>query len=193
MQNPVLFTAAVLAILATPGPTNTLLATAGAADGLRRAFLLIPAEALGYLTAILTLRLVLGPLVESFPVLLTALRIIVGGYLLWISWRLWARGAQQATAGQKLVTAGQVFLTTLLNPKAVIFAFGIIPFGIPRASLYLIAFQLLTAGVGTLWIAGGATLGRLAGSQGTHLLVPRLGAVVLGAFAVTLVASPLLH
>jgi threonine/homoserine/homoserine lactone efflux protein len=193
MENPLLFTLAVLAVLATPGPTNTLLATAGAADGLRRAYLLIPAEALGYFIAIQILRLVLGPLVGNSPVLVTTLRILVGVYLLWLSWRLWARGTERTAERQQVITAGQVFLTTLLNPKAVILGLGIIPFGVPRASLYLAAFQLLAAIVATLWIAGGVVLGRVANDRGAVRLVPRMGAVVLGAFALTLVASPLLR
>ncbi len=63
MQNPVLF---ALAVLGTPGPTNTLLATAG----LRRSLPLIPAEAAGYTIAVLTL----GPVVAGAPLLAGALR-----------------------------------------------------------------------------------------------------------------------
>jgi threonine/homoserine/homoserine lactone efflux protein len=196
MQNPVLFTLTVLAILATPGPTNTLLATAGATDGLRRALVLIPAEAVGYFTAILGLRLVLGPLVSeplvgNSAMVIATLRLLVAGYLLWVSWRLWIRGADPATEGGTFITTGQVFLTTLLNPKAIVFALGIIPFAVPHVSLYLIAFQLMAAAVGILWIAGGAMLGRLAKNRST--LIPRMGAAILGVFAITLVASPLLH
>jgi hypothetical protein len=61
MEDPVLFALAVLAVLGTPGPTNTLLATAGATAGLRRSLALIPAEAAGYTISILTLGLALGP------------------------------------------------------------------------------------------------------------------------------------
>jgi threonine/homoserine/homoserine lactone efflux protein len=78
MENPLLFAVTVLAILATPGPTNTLLATAGATDGFFRAFLLIPAEALGYFIAIEFLRVALGPIVGSAPMLVVALRLLVG-------------------------------------------------------------------------------------------------------------------
>jgi threonine/homoserine/homoserine lactone efflux protein len=193
MENPLLFALMVLAVLAAPGPTNTLLAISGAAEGMRRAYFLIPAEALGYFIAILTLRLVLGPLVESFPVLVTALRILAGTYLLWVSWRLWSRGRAQVTEKQRVITAGQVFLTTLMNPKSVLFALGIIPFGVPHPYLYLLSFQLLAAAIATAWIGGGAVLGRMAQNRVRFRLIPCTGAVVLGVFALTLLASPLLH
>ena len=53
MVEPFLFVLTVVTILGTPGPTNTLLATAGAAAGVRRSLLLVPAELGGYLTSIL--------------------------------------------------------------------------------------------------------------------------------------------
>ncbi|MFC7692453.1 hypothetical protein ACFQY5_25655 [Paeniroseomonas aquatica] len=78
MADPVLFTLAVLAILGTPGPTNSLLATAGATAGMRRSLPLIAAEAAGYALAILTIGLVLGPVMAGAPLLATALRVAVG-------------------------------------------------------------------------------------------------------------------
>src|SRR6478752_3236474 len=52
MTDPVAFVLSVIALLAVPGPTNTLLATAGGLGGVRRAIALIPAEVAGYLLAI---------------------------------------------------------------------------------------------------------------------------------------------
>ena len=47
MTDPLAFVLSVVALLAVPGPTNTLLATAGGLGGVRRAIPLIPAEVTG--------------------------------------------------------------------------------------------------------------------------------------------------
>lgn len=193
MHDPLLFAVTVLTLLCTPGPTNTLLATAGASVGWRRALGLIPAEGAGYLLSILTLGLVVGPMIASSPVVSTALRLAVGAFLLLTAWRLWRRGARTAIAGAALVTPRQVFVTTLLNPKAVIFAVGIFPFGASTLWLYVVAFLGMTAVVAAAWIAVGAGLARATGTGSGNAWVPRVGATVVGGFALMLVSSPLWH
>lgn len=47
-----LFIGLVVTILLTPGPTNTLLASAGIQAGVKHSLKLIPAEVIGYLIAI---------------------------------------------------------------------------------------------------------------------------------------------
>lgn len=198
MTGPVLFALAVLAILATPGPTNTLLATAGATVGLRRALPLIPAETAGYLVSISLIGLALGPAVAASPALGIALRIAVGLYLLHVAWKLW-RGAglagagAGAGAGATVVTPARVFVTTLLNPKAIVFALGVVPFEAGAWPFYLAAFAGLAAGVALGWIGVGALMGRAARASGRAGLVPRLGAAVVSAFAVMLLSAPLLR
>lgn len=192
MTDPLLFALAVLAILATPGPTNTLLATAGAASGLRRALLLIPAETTGYLIAISVIGLAFGPVVAASPLLALGLRLMVGLYLIHVAWKLW-RGAGLPVAGAALVTPARIFITTLLNPKAIVFALGVVPFGAPTWPGYLAAFAGLAAMVALGWIGFGALLERAAGAAGRPGLVPRIGAAVVSAFAVMLLTAPLLR
>ncbi len=194
MEDPVLFALAVLAVLGTPGPTNTLLATAGATAGLRRSLTLIAAEAAGYTIAILTLGLILGPVVAGAPLLAGALRAAVGVYLLLLALRLWRRGGAALATGA-VVTPRQVFVTTLLNPKAIVFALGIVPFGASAGvwPAYFLGFLLLLVTVATAWIAAGAILGGAAGRRGWGGAVPRVGAAAVGSFALLLLASPLLR
>jgi threonine/homoserine/homoserine lactone efflux protein len=192
VEDPVLFALAVLTILGTPGPTNSLLATSGAMHGIRGSLLLIPAETAGYLIAIMALGLVLGPLVTASPLLSAGLRAAVGAYLLLLALRLWRRGSL-VEEGLAPVTPWQVFLTTLLNPKAIVFALGVMPFGAPRLWPYLAGFVLLLVCVALGWIVIGAALGGLAQSRGLGRLVPRMGATAVGTFAILFLAYPLLH
>jgi threonine/homoserine/homoserine lactone efflux protein len=192
MEEPFLFVLSVLAILGTPGPTNTLLDTSGAAAGVKASLPLIPAEAAGYLIAILTLGLALGPVVAASPLLAAALRIAVGGYLMLLAVRLWRRGGATLANG-RLVTPRQVFTTTLLNPKAIVFALGVVPFGAPRLHLYLLGFVGMLIAVALCWIAAGAALGRAAAGTGRTGVVPRVGAAAVAAFALVLVSGPLVR
>lgn len=189
MENPVLFALTVLAILGTPGPTNTLLATSGAMCGLRRSLPLVPAEAAGYLISILMLGLVLAPAISDAPGVASVLRAAVGAYLILLAVRLWRRGGVSLASGA-VVTPSQVFVTTLLNPKALVFALGVVPFGAPRVWPYLASFLLVLISVALCWIAAGAVLGQAASRRGWAGIVPRIGAAAVGSFAVLLIMGP---
>ncbi len=191
MEDPLLFLTTVLAILGTPGPTNTLLATSGAAVGWRRSLLLLPAEGAGYLISILLLGLVVGPVVAASPTLATGLRLAVGAYLALLAVKLWRRGAVAVGQGAP-VRPRQVFITTLLNPKAIIFALGVVPFGRPDVWAYMAGFMGVLAVVGLGWVVAGSAMGQAArAAGGGERLVPRMGAAAICVFAVLIVASPL--
>lgn len=59
-----------------------------------------------------------------------------------------------------VISVRQVFVTTLLNPKACVFALVVSPFGSPHAPVYLHAFTAMVPVVGTTWIVAGSLLGR---------------------------------
>ena len=191
MQEPTLFVLTVLLILGTPGPTNTLLAAGGATMGFRRALSLVPAEASGYLFAILTARMVIGPAIASTPALALGLRLAVGAYLVSLAAKLWQHGGVGLT--ESPVTPRQVFLTTLLNPKALIFALGVIPFATANWWLYLLSFMALLVTMGVGWIALGASVTRATGAVGHARLVTRCSAAAIGIFAIALLAGPLVQ
>lgn len=192
MTDPLLFALAVLAILATPGPTNTLLATGAASAGFRRTLPLIPAETAGYVIAISTIGYGLGPVVAASPLLGLALRLAVGAYLIHLAYKLW-RGGRQPALVAGIVTPVRVFLTTLLNPKAIVFALGVLPLQAEQGWAYLLSFACLVAGVALGWIGFGVLLGRAVETAACEGLVPRVGAAVVGTFAVVLMSAPLMH
>ncbi|QEL22225.1 hypothetical protein FQV39_06335 [Bosea sp. F3-2] len=148
------FAFACASLLATPGPTNTLLATAGAEVGWRRARYLLAAELSGYLLAITILRLVLGPVIASLPVFALVLQGVVVVYVLHLAIALWRRGNVRLLTGQS-ITFQRVFLTTLLNPKGLIFAFTLIP----AADGVLVGLGVLSVEIATIgfgWILLGS-------------------------------------
>lgn len=189
-MDPFAFAAAVLALLATPGPTNSLLAASGAAVGLRRSLTLPLGEIAGYGLAISLLALGLGPAIAARPEIAVALKLLAS---LWVSGcavRLWRQASGGAAIGPLRVTPRQVFLTTLLNPKALIFALVIFPQRPPLAFLpWLAGFSLLALIVALGWIGLGASLARSGGAWATPRRIGRGAALALGVFALVIGGS----
>ncbi|HVY98357.1 MAG TPA: LysE family translocator [Dongiaceae bacterium] len=191
MTDPLAFALAVAILLATPGPTNTLLLTAGAGSG-RWSLPLILAEVTGYLVTILLVGYLVGGWFASQPLLAKALRIVVALYLAYLAFRLWRSGVA-AEAEQRLVRFRDVFVTTMLNPKALLFALGIIPLQAANAAVYLGAFVVMVMLAGSGWMLLGAALAHGVLPPASRRIVPRLGAVVIVGFAFYLVLGPLLQ
>jgi threonine/homoserine/homoserine lactone efflux protein len=194
MTNAISFFLACAAVLFVPGPTNTLLATSSAASGIRRSLPLPLAELGGYTTAIWTLALLVAPLVHASPIISIVLRLACGAYLVWSAVHLWREGSSALTSN-KPVSFRRVFVTTLLNPKAVLFALVIIPYLGDRkfaaAAPYLAGHALMTLTASLCWIGFGAVIG--AGAK-THVgagVIRRTGASVLGLFGILLASSVL--
>lgn len=161
MQDSSLFVAMALVPLLTPGPTNTLLTVGSATDGLRASLRLVPAELFGYLIAIHVLAFSVGPLVQASTVAQMGLRISIALYLAWLAAKLWV--TKSSLPRQRTITPLHVFVTTLLNPKAAIFAFIILP---PltggrwlSAAPYLLSLSALIIVTSLSWISLGAAIG----------------------------------
>ncbi len=183
-MEPITFVAGALSLLAVPGPTNTLLATAGAEVGRHKAMRLLAAELGGYILAIVLIRAALGPLIASVPALGVGLRAAVILYLLYLAAKLWRRGAQREDAATP-ITFARVFTTTLLNPKALVFALTLLPQGKDIAGFlpWLAALAVQIVLVGFCWISLGATIGQGLEGRVRPTLGYRIGAVILALFA----------
>lgn len=187
MTDPLLFMLAVLTLLGTPGPTNTLLATSGAVVGIRKSLVLLAGELSGYLVAVAAIRIVLGPIFAAYPLIGSALKIAVAIYLGWIAVKLWRRGARLA-APASAVTLPNVLVTTLLNPKALIFALSIIPMEHPQLIWFFVAYAISVVCVGFCWILIGRAIGATAGERHAGV-VPRIASLALVGFAGLIFAS----
>jgi threonine/homoserine/homoserine lactone efflux protein len=182
------FVLAVVALLAVPGPTNTLLAASGAAIGPRPSLPLIPAEIAGYLVAIGILLAAIEPLARAYPAVMVGAKLAAAAYLAWTAVQLWRGGSAELMAFPAPASPARVFLTTLLNPKALIFASVIFPRdGLASLVVHAAVFTALVAAIGAGWIGLGNVIAHAAAGAATPQRVSRVGAVALGVFA-TLIA-----
>lgn len=182
-----LFSTSVALLLAMPGPTNTLLAVAGATADARRLLSLLAAVIGGYAVAISVLRIGLAPLVQAAPVLASLARLIVAAVLIRAAIKLWHRDIATDAANSP-ATPTVVFTTTALNPKALVLAFGLLPFEHGLPVLHLVVATALGLASALIWIGIGATIDRRLRHRSPRL-VPRIGAGVLTAFAGLIGAS----
>jgi threonine/homoserine/homoserine lactone efflux protein len=129
-----IFTAAALALTATPGPDMLLIASRSAAQGRAAGFATWVGIALGTYCHALAAALGLSQLFLAVPVAYDIVRYIGAAYLLFLAWsaftsntktenRLQARRANQTT----VVMFRQGLLTNLLNPKMAIFVLALFP------------------------------------------------------------------
>jgi threonine/homoserine/homoserine lactone efflux protein len=183
--HPIAFALSVLALLAVPGPTNTLLAGAGASGGLRRSLRLLAGELLGYLITITCVRLALGTVIGETAGAQTVVKIAVAAYLVFLAVRLWTAAPERGSTG---FTVPRVFVTTLLNPKAFIFALFVFPASPTPIVPYYLGFSAMVVTVGASWIATGAALDRLTSAR-VGVIAPRLCACAMAVFAIVVVSG----
>ena len=195
MQAIVLFMVAIASILAAPGPTNALLAMSGASARMSRAWPLVAAVVAAYLISTGVLVAASAPLIASFPPVTLGLRAILIVYLLWLAWCLW-RLDQAETEVAAPVTWRHLFVTTLLNPKGPIIAFGVFPplAGVTDVLVHFGGFAAIIIVVAFGWMTFGASLARLVERRDRPPLMPRITAIVLiffaGVVAVSAASAP---
>ena len=147
---------------------------------------LLAGELAGYLIAVAAIRIVLGPVIHAYPLVGIGLKIAVVIYLGWVAVRLWRHN--EALTGAQTVGVRSVFITTLLNPKALIFALSIIPAEHPALAWFIVAFAVAVPSVGFAWILVGRAIGAASGERNAGI-VRRVASVALVGFAGVIAAS----
>lgn len=175
---------AVVALLLTPGPTNALMLLAGAERGLAGAARLLPAELAGYLMTVIPLTLIGQSVLLASPNLRLAVALIAAAWVAVLAVRLW-HVPSVAAAG--FVGARAVFVTTALNPKALIFGLVLLP-SPDQLGGNLALFATLVVAVALVWASLGAALrGGTAGQPRALMVLRRLASVCLAMMSVLLV------
>src|SRR5690554_5804512 len=181
MTSPTLFVFAILILLFTPGPTNTLLWTSGAVIGVRRSLPLLFSEIAGYFSAIMLILVLFEPILQRTPYVERILAVAVGCYVAYLAFSIWRRaGDSVASAG--IITFKKVFNVTFLNPKAFIFALTLIPIGHAHIHWYFVVLGICITSVGLSWIVFGYLVGSAAGRKNMTLF-NRFSSVMLTGFA----------
>lgn len=188
------FLLVIATILLTPGPTNTLLASSGISQGLRRSAPLLSFECLGYVCATSVWGLVLNTTMHDYPFVINIIKVVSGLYIAKLGLRLWYQ-ARRDPLQELLVSVRplELFIATLLNPKAVIFAMALFPvqtwLSVSNYAGVMGRFVLLVASIGGLWIVFGSLLmgGRVRWLQ-PHVF-QRLAALTLWGFAAWLLIN----
>jgi threonine/homoserine/homoserine lactone efflux protein len=109
--------------------------------------------------AIAAWRTILGPVIEAMPSVEIILRGTVTLYLIYLAIRLWRHGSSELDSAGP-VTFSRVLVTTLLNPKGLIFAFTLLPQGmhLPALLPWISALAAMILAIGAFWIAVGVSL-----------------------------------
>lgn len=190
MQSFQSFLIAAIAVLLTPGPTNTLLALAGAKGGVASIIRLLPASLLGYACGLVPVVAVGHALFATWPLLATVLKVAAALWVLVLAARLWQAPTERQTGSA--VQFCDVFVTTLLNPKVLLFGLVLLPpTDAPEFTASATGLAIATAATGLLWgLAGGLVL---VGAAGPHRkqLFQRIASVWLACLAVTLLGTTL--
>ncbi|MFC6052831.1 multidrug transporter MatE [Acinetobacter sp. Ac_877] len=157
-----LFIGLVVTILLTPGPTNTLLASSGIQVGIRKSFRLIPSEAFGYLISITAWGFLIGKVAAYMPLLPVVLKLFSASYIIYLAIKLWRTANVEVSFNQPTIRARELFVATLLNPKALLFASAIFPaiawLNINYYVSHMLTFLLLIVPIAFFWTYIGSVL-----------------------------------
>ncbi|KER04941.1 LysE family transporter [Photorhabdus temperata subsp. temperata] len=159
----------VIMVLVIPGPTNTLLVSSGYSHGFIITLRLMLAEMFGYLIAISLWGLLLSTISHAFVWLIIVLKLFAAVYIAYLAFKVW-----HFSLGKKetKVHFSTVLFTTVLNPKAFVFATYVFPLtaftlwsdyisSMTTFVCVLLPVSLIWVGMGKILYRGGRKVGRL--------------------------------
>ncbi|MBB5577604.1 MULTISPECIES: threonine transporter RhtB [Rhizobium] len=179
------FFIAAFALLILPGPTNTVLALS--AEGLTplRFTSLLAIVVSAYAAVVIAVSGIGGPLLHEHPAIAQGVKLLAATWVLYLAFKLWAPNTANAPVA---IGRKQLFVTTLLNPKAIIIGLTMMPS--PAGAISPAALGVFVPTViatSSVWL----TVGRLVVGRSTGMprIARRLGAAILVMFSITLTVS----
>lgn len=148
------FVAGLLVLLFAPGPTNLLIALSSARSSPSHVVRLIAAELAGYLTAVIPLAFAGHQLIDRWPVASFLLKAGAAAWVMVLALRLWQGSGRPE--GAAMFTVGQIYLTTLCNPKALVIGLALLPSPAhPAFTARLLLFGLIVIAAAISWSLAG--------------------------------------
>ena len=178
------FALALAALLLAPGPTNTLLALAGAERGWAATARLLPVVGLAYAASVLPLALAGEVVIPEGTALRNVVTLMAALWVAALAVRLWRLPRQGMAAAA--VSGRTLFITTLVNPKGHIIGLVLLP-GQASLAASLALFTLVLAAASAFWMALGTQMAR----QARMPLLRRVSATWLGLVALWLGSAAL--
>jgi threonine/homoserine/homoserine lactone efflux protein len=160
---------------ATPGPNNIILWASGVKFGFKATLPHVVGTALGLGVIAAASAAGVGALIETFPQIELALKIIGSIYLLYLSYQVAGIGSVRQAEAERPLSLPQAMAFQFVNPKAWFFALtAVSSFRPPEFSVLLgSALVVLTMIVvilpgSTLWAAGGTLINRFISNERTR-------------------------
>ena len=150
----------------SPGPSNVMLLASGVNFGFRRTIPQILGITVGFSTLLVAAGLGLGAVLRAVPPLELALKVVGGGYLLYLAWRIASARSMgpEAAAGARPLTFLESAAFQWINPKAWVVALTVMAVHAdpvsPAVSAVLVAavFALVNLPWIAVWAAFGTAL-----------------------------------
>ncbi|MGZ5132844.1 MAG: LysE family translocator [Caldimonas sp.] len=194
-----IYLVAVVGLSLTPGPNSLLVITHGALHGHHRTLFTVFGGAIGFTVVIALSMLGIGALLQASAGALTILKLIGGGYLIWLGVQLWRAPAIELGSdavsternGAELFRQG--LLAAVTNPKALLFYGAFLPQFIDPARALLDQFLVMASTFAVVEFVVEYLLARLAHRirPGLQRLGKRFNRICGGMFIAIGTAMPL--
>ena len=194
----VAYVAAVVVLLATPGPNMMFCVACGMKGGARAGIAAGAGAAAGMVIQTALVAVGVASLVMASPVAFDVLRYGGAAYLLWLAWESWNAGddlERRLGRGESLRAFFRGLVTNLTNPKVILFMVALLPqFADPAigpVGVQVMIFGLIQA---VLTVLFDGTYGALAGYLAAKMrkgskVMNRISAIVFGALAARLLTA----
>lgn len=174
----------------TPGPSNLIITSTGAAVGIVRGLPALAGVAVGMGLMLFLVALGLGSLVLGHPLILLLLKIGGAGFLLWLAWKIATAGRNASTTAKEPVGFWGAAAFQWVNPKSWLVSVSAVgtylhtqaDTALTQSLFFGLLFILAALPSCFVWLAFGASLQRILQTERTaRVFNIAMGALLVGA------------